>query len=550
MRDDDDLHQQRHGARPDDLASLRRLDAAMVRAGFRVAGKTVREWVADFARVRARWFDNGEAVSHVIAAGLGAVPVLVDTLRAKRLDVPPKADSSVRAQCIEALGSIEPLPTCAIPALLETLRTPSARVRWMVLAVLERMRPRPTAAVIRALLPCLQDKHDAQSRSRAARVLAQVDGALPAEVRRAAMARLMDSDRSVRRQALQVLGRFPGDAEVLTALEEQALLDDVNRLEALRILADLEPSRAFPLLLDVARRAAEDRPGDQRLGQMDAFVTVLARREEGMRALLLIARLGERAVSTLPELVGLRSLTPMATYANAAIDDLARDVLRRRAPPLAPERFHGAHVTALLRDVPPPREPDETPGKALARWAEDLREQGPDLIVRVALAAARRVLGLWEYQQPNTEGVRRAVMAMDRWVCQPAEALVQDARLAGYTVPSQFSSPDAFSAAWSVTYATRCLPSDAPGDAQREENEGDALGACVNAACRALSRQSVITWALGSSEESPTPLQPRQAAQEVRRAILDEVLPWALGTWDPVKDVVRLADTLRAGGAP
>jgi hypothetical protein len=60
----------------------------------------------------------------------------------------------------------------------------------------------------------------------------------------------------------------------------------------------------------------------------------------------------------------------------------------------------------------------------------------------------------------------------------------------------------------------------------------------VLSACRALGSRSVITLALGSTEEPPM-LSPEEAAREVRKAILDEVLPWVCGTWDPVVDVLR-----------
>ncbi|MDC0711592.1 hypothetical protein POL68_24190 [Stigmatella sp. ncwal1] len=34
-------------------------------------------------------------------------------------------------------------------------------------------------------------------------------------------------------------------------------------------------------------------------------------------------------------------------------------------------------------------------------------------------------------------------------------------------------------------------------------------------------------------------LSKTHAAEEIRRAIVEEVLPWVLGTWDPVLDVYR-----------
>ncbi|WP_146209644.1 hypothetical protein [Vitiosangium sp. GDMCC 1.1324] len=62
------------------------------------------------------------------------------------------------------------------------------------------------------------------------------------EVRRAVLERLGDSDRRVRRFALQLLGQLQEvDAEVCRALEEQVILDDDNRMPALRLLARIDP---------------------------------------------------------------------------------------------------------------------------------------------------------------------------------------------------------------------------------------------------------------------------------------------------------------------
>ncbi|MFP2930843.1 HEAT repeat domain-containing protein, partial [Pyxidicoccus sp. 3LG] len=287
MHDDDDLEELRRRARPDDLASLRRLDAALVRTGYRVDGRTVRERIADFANVRTRELDRSDAAMKVGEAGLAAVPALVDTLRAERLDVPWKVDLSIRAQCIDALGQVDPLPTCAVPALLDALKLPSSRLQRMALAVLARMRPRSTPAAVRALLASLQDKQDAQVRGRAAQVLARLEGPLSDAVRDAVLARLTDPSQFVRRQAIQVLGRFPDDPKVLTALEEQAMLDDENRLEALRVLAVLEPARAIPLLLEVVLEAGRLPPVNWSHPIDEAWLRDKRGRELGMRALLL-----------------------------------------------------------------------------------------------------------------------------------------------------------------------------------------------------------------------------------------------------------------------
>ncbi|AKQ67249.1 hypothetical protein A176_004161 [Myxococcus hansupus] len=142
MAEHEDLDALWRKARPDDLASLRRLDAALVRSGYQVEGKTVREWIAAFSANRIRWFDGSEANERVCAAGLAAVPALVETLGRADHESSWQASLNMRGQCVAALGTIEPLPTCAIPALLEALRLPGANVRRMALAVLARMRPR------------------------------------------------------------------------------------------------------------------------------------------------------------------------------------------------------------------------------------------------------------------------------------------------------------------------------------------------------------------------------------------------------------------------
>lgn len=112
------------------------------------------------------------------------------------------------------------------------------------------------------------------------------------------------------------------------------------------------------------------------------------------------------------------------------------------------------------------------------------------------------------------------------------------------TSPPASCVPSEFSASWATTFATLCVPTDE----QRAEwarhaeplgsAEGGFLGSAVLSACRALGSRSVLTLALGSSEE-PLLLSEQEAAHEVRRAIVAELLPWVCGTWDPVKDVIQ-----------
>ncbi|WP_141620456.1 HEAT repeat domain-containing protein [Myxococcus sp. AB036A] len=546
MAEHEDLDALWRKARPDDLASLRRLDAALVRSGYQVEGKTVREWIAALAGDRIRWFDGRDAHDRVCQAGLAAVPALMEALARADQEASWQATRNMLGQCVAALGTIDPLPTCAIPALLDVLRQPVARVRRMALAVLTRMRPRATPIALRAVLPCLKERGDAPTRQHAAQVLAAMQDPLPEEVRVAALALLGDAHRAVRREGLHVLARFPRDEEVLTALEEQAIVDDENRNEALRVLSLLAPARAIPRLLEVAssarsRRQEDGPPPPSWRGPLGET----RRLEDGKRALLFIARLGVRGAEALASLDTLRSVEVLAPYVDAVMDDITRAVLRQQAPPLRTDRFQEPLCAALLTDVAWPVERTEEPSLALRPWLEPLAAFGTEVEVRVALAAARRVLWLWESQDPNNDWSRRAVMAMDRWLCEPSEEHAAQVAEVGNFTPSQFCAPDAFSAAWAVNYACGCVPRPAAPVAPRRTEE-DPLGACVHAACRALSRRSVITFALGASEESPEPLSPHESARQVHRAIVDEVLPWACGAWDPVKDTPRLRKALRA----
>ncbi|PTL83595.1 hypothetical protein [Vitiosangium sp. GDMCC 1.1324] len=173
----------------------------------------------------------------------------------------------------------------------------------------------------------------------------------------------------------------------------------------------------------------------------------------------------------------------------------------------------------------------------------------------MALAAARRVVGLWDDQYPTDEGPRSGLIALEEWVCEPGEESARRAVRLGNNVPSQFCSPDAFSASWAVTYATKCVTSEEPPGEWNPESEprrmeGGYLGTCLHAMCRALSGMSVITFALGYSEDSSPPLSPEQAVREVRKVIQDELLPWLCGTWDPVKEPLRRRRELLAAARP
>lgn len=529
----EELETLRRKARPDDLESLRRLDRALQRSDWRVEGKTPREWISGFARAPLdRSFSIPAEADTLSTLGLAAVPALVETLRTPTLSPKHEFDVRIRAHCVSTLMLMQPPPTCAIPALLETLRVRSTRLRRMTLWVLTRkLPPRLTSLAVRELVACLESKHEPEVRADAARLLSELSGPLPPEIRRAALDRLTDVDQRVRRGALRILARLPApDPEVRTAVEEQAILDDANRMEAAVTLLGFDEPRAFEFIQEEVLCAEPPRASEALL--LRSF-----------RALQLIEQLGARAAPTLPALRRIPVHPRLETLLQAAVSSIARGQLAARMPTPSPEQLRDERAVRLLAP-PPAATPELPPDKALARWATGLLPYGRELCARIALAAARRVAVLWENESPLLGTPREALDVMEEWVCDPNDTLGQRVVREGNAIPSQLCAPSAFSASWCTTFATLCVATDeqraewAPYAQPLDSAEGSILGSAVLSACRALGSRSVITWAMGSSAE-PSLLSDQQAAAEVRRAILAEVLPWVCGTWDPIVDVSR-----------
>lgn len=522
-----------HRARPGELSSLRRLEHDLVREGWRVEGKTPREWLAELVLLSTPEYGKPQPGEMLVEAGLAAVPSLVDALVTQHLDLEGKRDTRIRLECVQALARIQPAPTCAIPALLKTLHSPSARLRRETLWTLGEFRPRVTPLAVRELLACLGHKQDSGTRALAARTLSRLEGPLPSEVRLAVLAHLSDPEAHVRQQCLKVLERLPApDPEVRTALEEQAILDDANRLEALRILVRFDAPRALALLAEELRRV--DQHPQRRAGI-----------EQGARLLQLIAALGARAEGLLPVVCGLTSPPLVELPGMTAVDAILREQHFSRAPPLPQPPFEDERARRLTNPLPDP-EPGEAPSRTLARWAERLLPHGRELCVRMALAAARHVVGLWDLHASSLSSPRSAVFALEDWLLEPSEDTARRAVLEGDHTPSQLLAPEAFSAGWAVRFATCCVaaPEQLEGWTRPPEPlevAGGYLGSALHSACRALQGGSVITLALGAvgSGEEPSRLSPAESVERVRRAIVDEVLPWVLGVWDPVLEVRR-----------
>jgi hypothetical protein len=529
----EELEHLRRKARPDDLESLRRLDRALQRTGWRMEGKTPREWISQFAEYAwGHYFSAPEPAERLIHSGLAAVPALIETLRTKQLSPRSPIDIRIRLHCVATLAQIKPTPACAIPALLETLHVHSLQLRRMTLRALAEFPLRPTPLAVRELLTCLASRHEPEIRAQAAHTLSTMGGPLPPEVRRAALERLTDQDKQVRRYALRVLARLPApDPEVRTALEEQIILDDANRLEAITALLGFDEPRALKFLQEEILLV-------EKPDRYDRHLLACA------RALELVERLGVKAEPTLPALRRMSAVRRLEGLLYTAVNSIARGQLSAERPKPGPEQLRDERTVRLLEE-PAPQEPTEPPDQTLVRWAAGFLPYGRELCVRVALAAARRVVGFWELQYSLNGSPRDALHALEDWLCDPNDTAAKAAVDLGDFIPSQLCAPSAFSASWATTFATLC----APTDVQRAEwtrgteplgaaEGGGFLGSAVLSACRALGNRSVIAFALGSSEEPPH-LSAEEAAQEVRKAIVDDVLPWVCGTWDPVKDVIQ-----------
>ncbi|WP_224242275.1 HEAT repeat domain-containing protein [Hyalangium gracile] len=539
----DELEHLRRKARPDDLESLRRLDRALQRTGWKVGGKAFREWISEYSSYPlGHYFSAPEPAERLIQAGLPAVPALVETLRTKRLSTRSQHDIWIRGHCVLTLARIQPLPTCAIPALLETLSVPSTTLRRLTLRALTTFPVHPSTLAVRQLLSCLKSRNEPEVRADAAQALSRLAAPLPPELRRAALERLTDPNKRVRRHVLHLLARLPApDPEVRTAIEEQVILDDANRLEAITALFAFDAPRALGFLQEELLLVEKSDRDDRRL---------LAT----LRALQLVEQLGVRAEPLLPALRRLPPGSRAEGFLMTAVDSIARGQLFAEKPAPTAEQLRDERAVRLLEE-PSLLEPTEPPDKALSRWAAGFLPYGRELCVRIALAAARRVENLWETEYSLHGSPRDALQLVADWLNDPNDTSARIAVERADLTPSQLCAPSAFSASWATTFATLCIPSDAQLAEWKSRAEplhsaeGGFLGSTVLSACRALGSRSVITMALGSSEEAPR-LSEQEAAREVRKAIVDDVLPWVCGTWDPVKDVLQRRKELLARPPP
>ncbi|NOK20799.1 HEAT repeat domain-containing protein [Corallococcus carmarthensis] len=540
----DALEEARRRVSGDDLASLRRLDALLVHSGFRHADRTPREWVAELvAQGGAKKSYPYDAHEALRAMGLGAVPALLEVLATPQLAETASADANIRLNLLEALMAPNLPPRCAVPAVLGLLSRPSARVRRQALRALVNLRPRPTRLAVRLLLEACRDKMQWQSRATALDALAALDGPIPDDVLHEGLKRLSDESPYVRRSALRLLGRCtPPSEEVLHALEEQVVLDDESRVVVLQVLSWLSPSRALPLLDKTARGLVGLLPNDRDGAR------------QGLFALHLLAGMGAQArpaVGLLRRVVthavkrghGDPFAWRMRVHAESVADAIVRSVplpVEARTPGPGSPRL----ALALAGAGPLPVDAEHPDSARLQAWVESLGPLSQEEEVRLCVAVARVAARVWDRHGPENDGAQSSLLALEEWVLAPDEAHQRKAMEIGLFVPSQLLASALFNSAWCLHYAT-LMVADAEkrvvgftGLTPREPEH--LLATCAFAAYRALSSGACMTVDEGWRDSTLTWTRtPDEALALLHRAMVDEVLPWARGEWDPLRDVMR-----------
>jgi hypothetical protein len=538
-----DLARLRQAARPDDLRSLRRLSDALRQAGRLVDGRPVQAWIdlfsaepydgvslgsadSTWALEPERLLEGGtpEPVRQVVSAGPAAVPALVDALRTAARGPCVKAVIRTIVHSVNALARIRPVPTCAIPAVLESVSAASPKARAHILFELAGpLRPRATALAVRVLTDCLGATQEDRVRATAAQALSRLEGDLPARVRDAALAGLADPHRWVRHFCLLTLARLRGpDGIVRAALCEQYRHHEEHRPEVIRALLRFDEGQALAHLADELRRRAPGEAGRERYG----------------RCLRLLEELGSLAVPVLS------AVRPRGPVEEACVRAVLRGELkdsaaaRARAPePLADER------TARLLTLP------DRPGLAprsrvaLLGWVDTLGEDDRELGARAALAAVRRVAFLYDMG----EDVRAKAEGVEQWIVGNGRRGLRAQARAGAAVPplvEPAADGESVSAPRSdinpyvsaqrdhVLWAAESMAWVVESPVATWEHVTGA----VNHACLALAASMGPVFRTITVE---APWYEGDAVSQIRQAIVDELLPWATGTWDPIADVLR-----------
>lgn len=180
------------------------------------------------------------------------------------------------------------------------------------------------------------------------------------------------------------------------------------------------------------------------------------------------------------------------------------------------------HAPALLAVGGIQARPDE-----LKEWGDALADWGRETSVRALVAAARGVLPAWRCFRPQDDRPLRAILLAEAWVVEPTEDRAREAW--------EFAAPTLFEL---TEETTRFACSSAPwAERGLAASASHALAACAWAARMTLARREpdhrvgdpllLAAGALGVDAPDEDGLRTQVAA---------ELIPWALGTHDPLSE--------------
>lgn len=503
----------------DSLRSLRALDRALVREAWRIDGKSARDWILGFTQGDGS--DVGEALTALVDAGFAATPALLEAVARSHPAPEVNRSHQARARCLQALWAIDPAPSCAIPVALRALDDPSARVRWSALRLLGRLGPQPSRGVLAALSRALGDERDGITRALAARAIGGLRGPPPPALIDALRDRLYDPVPRVRLNSARVLERVgDGREQTLAALAEIIVIDPDCSVAAISALLTLAPTRALAILDSRGYRRGVAR--DPRFEAWELWLLG----QHGWSEPACARRLARATMVDHHE--------PLARYC------LEETIRRRRtrgsgAPGRAAQDPRGAALCRPPAAVRRRGHPLEERRAELEGWLTEIAAWGPEARARAAIAAVRVAMPQWMNLYPDDVVPLRCLFLLERWVCEPTAELAAELERATDFWPRQGCSSGSRSAA---VASGRLFTAGIAGD---EDRGARALYTCALQAAWALSDLSVDVkrglFQHGDADyEADERVPEGEALRRVRAAIRDELLPWHLGLWDPIRD--------------
>lgn len=200
------------------------------------------------------------------------------------------------------------------------------------------------------------------------------------------------------------------------------------------------------------------------------------------------------------------------------LGELDRDMLE-----LAAYCGHQASCQALGDQVP--RMPEK-----LKAWVEGLQVWNKETCVRAVIAVAQTCISIWAKRYPEENRPQRAIASAIAWAMCPCEGHERAARTA------RDAAVEARAAG--LTEAVETDPELSSWDEGVEARAADAAaGAAAWAALAAGSTSAAVAAGVAAVEVDAY----AALANQVKQAICNDLIPWALGYDDPL---IKIAEAL------